>query len=118
MYTKNNPLTYVKENRLGAAQIRKLSKPALFNFYIRFQIGNSNQAANTLSHCPVTNDKSSSDIKSEQYKTVLYTVVCDDLTSTIKGIELPLDFKIKFKSGAPRIETSQKRIKSQHRVRW
>ena len=34
-YTDNNPLAYVKESKLGVAQIRWLSKCALFDFDIK-----------------------------------------------------------------------------------
>ena len=52
IYTDKNPLTYVKESKLGAAQIRWLSKFALFDFDIKYRSGKSNQAADALSQCP------------------------------------------------------------------
>ena len=39
VYTDNNPLAYVKESKLGVAQIRWLSKLALFNFDIKYRSG-------------------------------------------------------------------------------
>ena len=47
--TDNNPLTYVCTSRLGASQIHWLSDLTLFNFYIKYHAGKSNQAADTLS---------------------------------------------------------------------
>ena len=47
--TDNNPLTYVRMSHLGAAQIRWLSDLALFDFEIKYRVGKSNQAADTLS---------------------------------------------------------------------
>ena len=45
VYTDNNPLAYVKESKLGVAQIRWLSKLALFDFDIKYRSGKLNQAA-------------------------------------------------------------------------
>ena len=56
VYTDNNPLAYVKESKLGAAQIRWLSKLALFDFDIKYRSGKSNQAADALSHRPMTDE--------------------------------------------------------------
>ena len=50
VYTDNNPLAYIKESKLGMAQIRWLSKLALFDFNIQYRSGKSNQAAELSSH--------------------------------------------------------------------
>ena len=47
--TDNNPLTYVCTSCLGMSQIRWLSDLALFDFDIKYRVGKSNQAADTLS---------------------------------------------------------------------
>ena len=39
IYRDNNPLAYVRESRLGAAQIRWLSKLVLFDFDIKYRAG-------------------------------------------------------------------------------
>ena len=39
VYTDNNPLAYVRETRLGMAQIRWLSKLVLFDFVIKYRTG-------------------------------------------------------------------------------
>ena len=44
-YTDNNPLAYIKNSKLEAAQIRWLSKLELLDFDIKYRIGKSNQAA-------------------------------------------------------------------------
>ena len=93
VYTDNNPLAYVKESKLGAAQIRWLSKLALFDFNIKYRSGKSNQAADTLSHCPMTDIEILSDTESDRYETISYAVMCDDLSEVIKGEKLPLDLK-------------------------
>ena len=36
VYTDNNPLTYVKESKLGASQIQWLSELALFDFTFKY----------------------------------------------------------------------------------
>ena len=93
VYTDNNPLAYVKESKLEAAQIRWLSKLALFDFDIKYRTGKWNQAADTLSHHPTTDSEILSNTESDEYETVSYTVMCDDLSEVIKGEKLPLDLK-------------------------
>ena len=93
VYTDNNPLAYVKESKLGAAQIRWLSKLALFDFDIKYRSGKSNQAADALSHRPATDIEILSNTESDRYKTISYAVMCDDLSDVIKGEKLPLDLK-------------------------
>ena len=84
VYTDNNPLAYVKESKLGAAQIRWLSKLALFDFDIKYRSGKSNQAADALSHHPATDIEILSNTESDRYKTISYAVMCDDLSDVIK----------------------------------
>ena len=93
VYNDNNPLEYVKESRLGAAQIAWVSKLALFNFDIKYRSGKLNQAADTLRHHPMTDHEILSDSESDGYKTILYTVMCNDLSEVIKGEKLPLELK-------------------------
>ena len=88
VYTDNNPLAYVKESKLGVAQIRWLSELVLFDFDIKYRSGKSNQAADTLSHRPMT-DEILSDTESDGYETILYAVMCDDLNEIIKGENCP-----------------------------
>ena len=83
VYTDNNPLAYVKESKLGAAQIRWLRKLALFDFDIKYRSGQSNQAADALNHRPVTDIEILSDTESDGYKNVSYAVMCDDLSEVI-----------------------------------
>ena len=45
IFTDNNPLVYVKTSKLGAAQIRWLSKLALYDFDIVYRTGRSNLVA-------------------------------------------------------------------------
>ena len=92
VYTDNNPLGYVKESKLGVAQIRWLSKLALFDFDIKYRSGKLNQAADTLSHRPMT-DEILSNTESDGYETISYAVMCDDLSEVINGEKLPLDLK-------------------------
>ena len=93
-YTDNNPLAYIKENKLGAAHIRWLSKLALFDFDIKYTTGKSNQAANALSCCPKSSvDMSSDGGSEEEYETITYEVISDDLTELIHGIKMPIELK-------------------------
>ena len=93
VYTDNNPLVYVKESKLGAAQIRWLSELALFDFDIKYRSGKLNQAADILSHRPTTDIEILSNTESDRYETISYAVMCDDLSEVIKGEKLPLDLK-------------------------
>ena len=93
VYAKNNPLAYVKESKLGVAQIRWLSKLALFNFNIKYRSGKSNKAADALSHCPVTDTEILSNAKSDRYKTISYAVMPNDLSEIIKEEKLALELK-------------------------
>ena len=52
VYTDNSPLAYVRESRLGTAQIQWLSEVALFDFTIHYRTGRSNRAADALSRHP------------------------------------------------------------------
>ena len=52
VFTDNNPLCYIKSSKLGAAQIRWLSKLALYDFDIVYCTGKSNLVADALSCHP------------------------------------------------------------------
>ena len=107
-YTENNPLAYVKESRLGVAEIRWLSKLVLFDFDIKYRMGKSNQAADTLSPHPKSSTDISNDRKSEEvHETISYEIVNDDLSDVIDGIKIPKEIKMKFKETSMR---SQKKI--------
>ena len=83
VYTDNNPLAYVKESKLGAAQIRWLSKLALFDFDIKYRSGKSNQAADALSHRPTTDMEILSNTECDGYETVSYAVMCENPSEVI-----------------------------------
>ena len=93
IYTDNKPLAYIKESKLEAAQIRWLSKLALFDFDIKYRSGKLNQAAYALSHHPKTDNENFSNTESGGYETISYTVICNDLSEVIKGEKLPLELK-------------------------
>ena len=52
VFTDNNPLCYIKSSKLGAAQIRWLSKLALYDFDIVYRTGKSNLVTDALSRRP------------------------------------------------------------------
>ena len=62
-------------------------------FDIKYISGKSNQAADTFSCHPRRENENFSDSESDRYKTISYTVVCDDLSEVIKGEKLPLEIK-------------------------
>ena len=113
VYTDNNPLAYVKESKLGVAQIRWLSELALFDFDIKYRSGKSNQVADILSCHPKTENENFSE--SDGYETI-YAVICNDLSEVIKGEKLPLEVKeqIRWKL----LSKHQIVRRSMHIVKW
>ena len=93
IYTDNIPLAYIKKSMLQLAQIQWLSELALFDFDIKYRSGKLNQAADALSHHPRTENESFGNCENDGYETILYTVVCDDLSKVIRGEKLPLEIK-------------------------
>ena len=94
VYTANNPLACIKGSKLGAAQIRWFSKLALFDFNIKYRTGRSNQAADALScHSKSSLDMSSDRGSEEEYETISYEVISDDLTELTEGIKIPIELK-------------------------
>ena len=79
VYINNNPLAYVRENKLGVAQIRRLSKLALFDFDIKYRMGRSNKALDPFSHCHNDSEEVDSNPESEEYETILYAIKCEEL---------------------------------------
>ena len=79
VYTDNSPLAYVRESKLGAAQIRWLSKIVLFDFDIKYRTGKSNKAADALSHHSCVPEKMDNNSESEQYEIISYAVDCEEL---------------------------------------
>ena len=62
------------------------------HFDIKYRTGKLNQATDALSHCPKSSLDMSSDRgseESEEYKTISYEMVSDDLTELIDGIKIP-----------------------------
>ena len=93
-YTDNNPLAYIKESKVGVTHIRWLSELALFDFNIKYRTGKLNQAADALSHHPKSSVDMSSDRGSEEeYETISYGVISDDLTELIDGIKMPIELE-------------------------
>ena len=111
VYTNNNPPAYIKYIKLWVTQIQWLSKSALFTFDIKYHTGKSNQAANTLSCHPRSNTDISSDAESEEYETISYIVVSDDLISVNNGIHLPIDITQAIQQGSIPDEPRQNKKK-------
>ena len=85
MHTDNNPLSYVRESQLGVAQIKWLSKLVLIDFDIKCRTGNSNKAADALSHHPYVSEEVDSNPDSEEYETISYAVGCEQLEEILEG---------------------------------
>ena len=65
VFTDNNPLCYIKSSKLGAAQIRWLSKLTLYKFDIVYQTGKSNLVADTLSRRPEVEEETEKEVQPE-----------------------------------------------------
>ena len=89
VYTDNNPLAYVRESKLVAAQIRWLSKLVLFDFDIKYRTGKSNKAAETLSHHPYDLEEMESNPESDGYETISYAIECEELEDTLDREKIP-----------------------------
>ena len=94
VYTDNNPLAYVRESKIGVAQIQWLSKPVLFDFDIKYRTGRSNKAADALSHCPNDSEEMDSNPESEEYETILYAIECEELGEILDGEKIPQECKV------------------------
>ena len=97
VYTDNILLTYVMESKLGASQIQWLSELALFNFVIKYQTGQSNRAADALSHClfnPTCDDSfTESEADSEECEFISYSLVCEAVELCLNSTKIPKDLK-------------------------
>ena len=58
---------------------------------MKYRTDKLNQAADAVSHRPKTENDNSRDSGSEEYESILYAVVCDDLCEIIMDEKLPLD---------------------------
>ena len=66
----------------------------LFDFDIKYRMGKLNQVADALSCHPRSNIDVSSDKGSkEEYETISYEIVSEDLSDVINGIEIPMELK-------------------------
>ena len=97
VYTDNNLLAYVMESKLGASQIQWLSEVALFDFVINYQTGQSNRAADALSHHPFhpTCNKSFTESKpnSDECEVISYSSVCEAVDLCLNSTKIPKDLK-------------------------
>ena len=92
--TDNNPLIYVCTSCLGMSQIRWLSDLALFDFDIKYRVGKSNQAADTLSRQPANPNSASESLDGEEeWEAISYEMVCQILDYHLDSRKLPCDLK-------------------------
>ena len=109
--TDNNPLTYVRTSRLGAAQIRWLSDLTLFDFEIKYRAGKTNQAADALSRRPGNPDSSSeSSDGEEEWDTISYEMVCQILDYHLSSAKLPYHVKHEIQTNIADVEVANSSI--------
>ena len=72
VYIGNSPFLYVKESKLGLAQIRCLSKLVRFDFNIMYKTAKSNNVEDALSQCHLLLNKEDIVTESEEYETISY----------------------------------------------
>ena len=87
-----NPLVYVKNSKLGAAQIRWLRELSLYDFDIVYCTGCSNLVADTLSCRPEAEDENHnqtcSDNDDEEWQAISYSAICKELQGIIGGVKV------------------------------
>ena len=89
VYTDNNPLAYVRESKLGVAQIQWLSELTLFDFDIKYRTGKLNKAADALNHHPNDSEEMDSNPEFEEYETISYAIECEELEEILDGKKIP-----------------------------
>ena len=103
--TDNNPLTYMRTSRLGAAQIHWLSDLALFDFEIKYRAGKSNQVADALSQHPSNPDSpSESSDDDEEWETVSYGMVCQIIDLHLGSTKLPYNLRYEVQSNVAKVD--------------
>ena len=90
----NNPLAYIRERKLGMAQIRWLSKLELLDLDIKYRTGNLNKAADALSCHPNNSEGMDSNPESEEYETISYAIECEELEEILDGEKIPWECKV------------------------
>ena len=109
--TDNNPLTYVRMSRLGAAQICWLSDLALFDFEIKYRAGKSNQAADTLSRHPSNPDSpSESSDDDEEWETVSYGMVCQIIDHHLGSSKLPYHLRYEAQTNVAEVDVANRSL--------
>ena len=109
--TDNNPLTYVRMSRLGAAQIRWLSDLALFDFEIKYRAGKSNQAADALSRHPSNPDSLSESLDDdEEWETISYGMVCQIIDHHLESTKLPYHLRYEAQTNVAEVDVANRSL--------
>ena len=85
---------------------------------MKYCTGKSNQAANTLSHCPRSDINVSSNAENEVYETTSYAIVSDGLANVINEINLQIDVKRTIQQWSIPDKPKQNKIKINSKMGW
>ena len=92
-------------------QIPWLSNLPLFNFEIKYRALKSNQAANTLSQCPVNPDSSSESLDDdEEWETVSYGMICQILNHHLDSAKLPYNIKLEVQNNTAEVNVANQSL--------
>ena len=64
----------------------------------------SNKIVDTLSHCPFAPSEMESKSESEEYKTISYATVCEELENILNGEILPIQCKVAIQERTKPVE--------------
>ena len=89
MYMDNNPLAYCQEEQIRVGSSDGLANLHCLILILNTETGKLNIAVDALSHFPYVPGEMDSDSDCEEYGTISYTMVCEELEEIIDGKNSP-----------------------------